>query len=251
MFEREVLQPTARTSAIIRRSQVPRGVRRFSLLSGVALCAGLGGAIAVAQASDNTLKQTLNSFAPKIVKDESAVTNGLEEYPKGKVMPLTRALQHEVGDLRTLKSRVSHESASTASGATAKKEIIQGLGLIASAYGTLRDDVLAAGGGPVPAAQVTAAVNTDKKGRKKLLAGLNLLGAQSTPSPTPTTPTPTTPTPTTPAPTPTGCYPLTSTGKCYEPGEYCSNADHGMSGVAGDGESIICENNNGWRWEPQ
>ena len=167
---------------------MPRGVRRFSLLSGVALCAGLGGAIAVAQASDNTLKQTLNSFAPKIVKDESAVTNGLEGYPKGKVMPLTRALQHEVGDLRTLKSRVSHESASTASGATAKKEIIQGLGLIASAYGTLRDDVLAASGGPVPAAQVTAAVNTDRKGRKKLLAGLNLLGAQSTPNPTTTTP---------------------------------------------------------------
>ncbi len=234
---------------------MPRGVRRFSLLSGVALCAGLGGAIAVAQASDNTLKQTLNSFAPKIVKDESAVTNGLEGYPKGKVMPLTRALQHEVGDLRTLKSRVSHESASTASGATAKKEIIQGLGLIASAYGTLRDDVLAASGGPVPAAQVTAAVNTDEKGRKKFLAGLNLLGAQSTPNPTttttPATTTPTTPAPTTPAPTPTGCYPLTSTGKCYEPGEYCSNADHGMSGVAGDGEAIICENNNGWRWEPQ
>ena len=231
---------------------MPRGVRRFSLLSGVVLCAGLGGAIAVAQASDNTLKQTLNSFAPKIVKDERAVTKGLQEYPQDKVMPLTGALQHEVGDLRTLKSRVSHESASTASGATAKKEIIQGLGLIASAYGTLRDDVLAASGGPVPVAQVTAAVNTDKKGRKKLLAGLNLLGVQSTPNPTtPTTPTPTTPTPTTSTPTPTGCYPLTSTGKCYEPGEYCSNADHGMSGVAGDGEAIVCENNNGWRWEPQ
>jgi hypothetical protein len=250
MFEREALQPTARTSAIIRRSHVPRRVRRFSLLSAVALCAGLGGAIAVAQASDNTLKQTLNSFAPKIVEDESAVTKGLNGYPNGKVMPLTHALQHEVGDLRTLKSRVSLESASSASGATAKKEIIQGLGLIASAYGTLRDDVLAASGGPVPVAQVTAAVNTDKKGRKKFLSGLKLLAAQSTPNPTTTTTTPTT-TPTTPTPTPIGCYPLTSTGKCYEPGEYCSNADHGMSGVAGDGEAIICENNNGWRWEPQ
>ena len=174
------------------RSHLPRGVRRFSLLSGIALCAGLGGAIAVAQASDNTIKQTLNSFAPKIVQDESAVTQGLKGYPTGNFMQLTRALQHEVGDLRTLKSRVSHESPSTASGATAKKEIIQGLGLIASAYGTLRDDVLAASGGPVPVAQVTAAVTTDKKGRKKLLTGLNLLGAQSTPSPTTTTTTTTT-----------------------------------------------------------
>jgi hypothetical protein len=50
--------------------------------------------------------------------------------------------------------------------------------------------------------------------------------------------------------TPSGCYPLTNGGNCYEPGEYCRNSDHGISGVAGDGERIICEDNNGWRWEP-
>ena len=155
---------------------MPRGVRRFSLLSGVALCAILVGPIAAAQASDTTLKQTLNNFAPKIVKDESAVTKGLNEYPQGKVTPLTRALKHEVGDLRSLKSQLAKQSASTPAGAKAKKDIIKGLGLIASAYSTLRKDVLAAHGGPVPAAQVNAAVNTDKKGRKKFLAGLNLLG---------------------------------------------------------------------------
>src|SRR5205807_9065876 len=62
----------ARTRASDRRSQVPRAIRRCWLLSGVALCAVLGGPIAVAQASDNTLRATLNSFAPKIVKDENA-----------------------------------------------------------------------------------------------------------------------------------------------------------------------------------
>ncbi len=41
--------------------------------------------------------------------------------------------------------------------------------------------------------------------------------------------------------TPTGCYPLTNGGKCYKPGEYCRNSDHGMSVVAGDGERITCE----------
>jgi hypothetical protein len=217
---------------------VPRAVLRFSLLSGVALCAALGGAIAVAQASDNTIKHTLNSFAPKIVKDENAVKNGLKRYPQGKVSPLTRALKHEVRDLHALKSKLSHESASSAAGAKAKTNIITGLRLIASAYAALRNDVVAAHGGPVPAAKVGAAVNTDKKGRKKLLAGLKLLGAQPTPNPTPT-------------PTPTGCYPLTNSGNCYEPGEYCRNGDHGMTGVAGDGEAIVCEDNNGWRWEPQ
>jgi hypothetical protein len=52
------------------------------------------------------------------------------------------------------------------------------------------------------------------------------------------------------APPPASCSPLTNGGKCYEPGEYCRNSDHGMYGVAGDGEKIACEDNNGWRWEP-
>jgi len=66
----------------------------------------------------------------------------------------------------------------------------------------------------------------------------------ATPTPKPT-PTPT------PSPTPAGCYPKSSSGHCYEPGEYCSDADHGTSGVAGDGEPIVCTDNDGWRWEPK
>lgn len=46
------------------------------------------------------------------------------------------------------------------------------------------------------------------------------------------------------------CHPLTNSGNCYEPGEYCRNADHGVVGLAGDGKTIKCEDNNGWRWEP-
>lgn len=80
-------------------------------------------------------------------------------------------------------------------------------------------------------------------------------------SPAPSQPThsaprssPTPPPATVPAPptstAPVGCHPLTNGGNCYEPGEYCRTSDHGVSGVAGDGEAIICEYNNGWRWEP-
>jgi hypothetical protein len=57
----------------------------------------------------------------------------------------------------------------------------------------------------------------------------------------------------TPVPTRTtqpACYPLTSGGNCYEPGEFCRKADHGRSGISGNGEAITCEDNNGWRWEP-
>jgi hypothetical protein len=63
-------------------------------------------------------------------------------------------------------------------------------------------------------------------------------------------PPPPAPKPTTAPPAPTGCYPTASSGNCYEPGEFCPHADAGMSGVAGDGEAIICEDNNGLRWEP-
>jgi hypothetical protein len=54
-----------------------------------------------------------------------------------------------------------------------------------------------------------------------------------------------------PAPQPeASCYPLSDEGTCYEPGEFCRDDDHGMTGLAGDGETIVCEDNDGWRWEP-
>jgi hypothetical protein len=63
-------------------------------------------------------------------------------------------------------------------------------------------------------------------------------------------PPPPAPKPTTAPPAPSGCHPTTSSGNCYEPGEFCPHADAGMSGIAGNGEAIICEDNNGLRWEP-
>jgi hypothetical protein len=46
------------------------------------------------------------------------------------------------------------------------------------------------------------------------------------------------------------CSPKSAAGNCYQPGELCSKAEHELSGVAGDGKAIVCENNDGWRWEP-
>lgn len=72
----------------------------------------------------------------------------------------------------------------------------------------------------------------------------------TTTTPTTTTPTTTNPTPTKTTPTTVSCTPLSNEGTCYEPGEYCRTTDHGATGIAGDGEAIICEDNDGWRWEP-
>ncbi len=78
------------------------------------------------------------------------------------------------------------------------------------------------------------------------------------PPPAPTAPAPATNTapppatnaaPTNAAPAAT-CSPIDDLGGCYEPGEYCRDATHGVSGTAGDGEAITCETNDGWRWEP-
>jgi hypothetical protein len=150
-------------------------IRRCSVLSGLALCALLIGAVGVAQASDNTLRATLNAYGPKILHDENAVKSGVIGYPKGKVKPLVRALTHEVADLHALRKKLNHESASSARGKKAKGDIILGLSLIANAYGALNHDIQVAHGGAVPAAKVNAAIATDKKGRNKLLAGLHLL----------------------------------------------------------------------------
>jgi hypothetical protein len=91
--------------------------------------------------------------------------------------------------------------------------------------------------------------------------------ATTTPTPTPT-PAPPTSTPVPPGPTSpqlgppapaapaqppaaqVNCYPLSNSGTCYRPGEFCRNSDHGKAGRTADGEAIICKNNNGWRWEP-
>jgi hypothetical protein len=72
--------------------------------------------------------------------------------------------------------------------------------------------------------------------------------AQSTSAPPVAAPPATAPAP--PQPTAASCHPLSDEGTCYEPGEFCRDDDHGVTGVAGDGETIVCEDNDGWRWEP-
>jgi hypothetical protein len=77
--------------------------------------------------------------------------------------------------------------------------------------------------------------------------------AQTTAAPqrtAPSTPAQTTPAAPPASTAPARCYPLSNAGHCYEPGEFCRTSDHGKSGVAGDGEAIKCEDNDGWRWEP-
>jgi hypothetical protein len=97
-------------------------------------------------------------------------------------------------------------------------------------------------GNALPGIRVMVTVRVSAHGQKRLTK------VWFTPRQPPPPPAPK-PTTAPPAP-PSSCYPMTSSGHCYEPGEFCPHADAGTSGIAGDGEAIICEDNDGLRWEP-
>ena len=116
--------------------------------------------------------------------------------------------------------------------------------------------------GPVMAQASPTSSVTHKAATSKSPAPVKTSAAASSSSPAPvhtqapatTAPPPAAPTtapaaPPTTAPAAPACTPLTSGGNCYEPGEFCAAKDHGVTGIAGDGKSITCEDVDGWRWE--
>jgi hypothetical protein len=119
-------------------------------------------------------------------------------------------------------------------------------------------DAIAAGHRPVPLGKrpglaalgracgnATAPVTTTRSPRTTTTTGAPpvVLVPPATTPPLPTT------TPNAPA-VPASCTPINNEGGCYEPGESCPDSAHGLTGRAGDGEVITCEDNNGWTWEP-
>ena len=110
-------------------------------------------------------------------------------------------------------------------------------------------------GGATPGARVAVVVNVSRNGQTGTCqasfwprpAVVAVVKPRTQPTATPAS------SPAAPAPPPAtaaACYPLSDEGTCYEPGEFCRDDDHGVTGLAGDGETITCEDNDGWRWEP-
>ena len=98
-------------------------------------------------------------------------------------------------------------------------------------------------GSAPPGVRVTVIVRVAAHGQKR---STRVWFSPRQPPPPPAPPT----TAPAPPPQPASCHPLSNEGTCYEPGEFCRESDQGVTGVAGDGETIICEDNNGLRWEP-
>ena len=155
---------------------MPNAIRRCSVLTGVALCAVLGGGVGVARADDNALRHTLNRYAKTISNDEAAISRGIKEYRnQGKWKPLVQAYDDEVPVLRMMRRNLIHDQASTAKGATAKADLVTGLKLIAIAYATDSHLLQAARGGQVPRATALAAARKGAKGSKLFKTGFDLL----------------------------------------------------------------------------
>jgi hypothetical protein len=48
---------------------------------------------------------------------------------------------------------------------------------------------------------------------------------------------------------PAACYPLTSKGKCYQPGQQCKKSQYNTTGVGTNGLAITCYDFRGkWEW---
>ena len=141
------------------------------------LAAGAVGTTGVARASDTDLVTTLNSANTTILHDESAVEKGLTGYAKShNAKPSITALRAEVSDIHALNAKLAKVHTSTSKGAAAKRDITQGLGLIANAYSRLGDDLArASASDPVSQSKVMSDLKLDKSGRTKLLAGIKLL----------------------------------------------------------------------------
>jgi hypothetical protein len=155
-----------------------RSVRRGPLLSSIAACAILAGPVAGAQASDSTIRGTIDAYNGRIANDEARILETAATYDKTRdATPLINALHHEVRDLRALRGKLARESGSSARGRRGRADVVKGLGLIATGYSALAKDVSAASASkPVTNGELEAARAADRKGHNLVITGLKLLG---------------------------------------------------------------------------
>jgi hypothetical protein len=135
------------------------------------------GAAAVAQASNATIKATLKSANPTVLKDQAKVLDGIATYDKNhSSSALIKALKRQVSDLNSIQAKISGETASAGKGTHGKAEIVKGLALISDSDKDLVKDLQTAHGKQIPKSKLNTAVVVDKKGNTELVDGAKLLG---------------------------------------------------------------------------
>jgi hypothetical protein len=152
---------------------------RRSLIAGpLAVCVAVAGSASIAHASDAGLSASVKADVPQITRTQAKVLDGLAAYEKThSTSVLIKAIRAQDSNLETLKSKLSGEAPSSATGTKAKAEIIKGLGLIVSSNKHLVNDLQkGAAGKSVSKAQLRAVIAADKKGNLDFNTGAKLLG---------------------------------------------------------------------------
>ncbi|HTW11850.1 MAG TPA: hypothetical protein VME01_03835 [Solirubrobacteraceae bacterium] len=142
-------------------------------------CAALLGPAAAAQASDAGIRATVKDDLPKIIRSQAKILDGIATLQQKKsVTALVDAIRAQDRNLSALHNHLDRESASTASGAKGKTDLVDGLKLIIASNQTLAKDLAkAAKHQPVSKAQLKAAVEKAKKGNVDLNTGSKMLKA--------------------------------------------------------------------------
>jgi hypothetical protein len=150
---------------------------RFSLLVPIVACAAVIGPVSVAQASDASLRSTVEAGIPKITRSQAKILDGEAAFEQThSAAALVKAVKAQDKTLKTLDTKVKGQSPSTPVGTKAKSDIVKGLRLIVASNTSLVSDYkLAQQGHPVTRAQLNVMVNEANTGNVDMLTGIKLL----------------------------------------------------------------------------
>lgn len=97
----------------------------------LATAAMIGGPIAAASASNLTIELALVHAAPRLRHSQARLRTALLHYRLShRSAPVVRAIRAQDKALYSLRRTVSRASASSSTGATARRDIVKGLGLV-------------------------------------------------------------------------------------------------------------------------
>jgi hypothetical protein len=153
---------------------------RYCKAAIVALClatVGAGGQASTASASDASIKRAIKTYDPKILVAEGRALSAIAQYKKtGQPAGVEAALSKSIAVFRSLKAKISAQSAIAPKVKQGKLKLIKGLQAVIGAYQHLKTafaiKTTNAAAAKEQAEKAAAAV---RKGQAELREGLQLL----------------------------------------------------------------------------
>jgi hypothetical protein len=145
----------------------------------MALCGALMliGPVAGASASDQSIKGLIKTYSSKILESEGRLISAIGVYKTNRnPAPVVTALDDSIDVLRSLKTKISNQTAVSTRVKEGKTKLIKGLQAVIIAYGHLKVAVGEKAGAPSAAKENAEKADLAvKRGRLQLAEGLKLL----------------------------------------------------------------------------